>query len=90
MDNLGFLIGINLHWHLAQALQRQFLMYTKSKSNIGKAANEILGHGKEAGEMNYAIKEGSSLPMSRAELFVCVGEHFITLFDVPVYDAIVV
>lgn len=84
-DNLGVPIGINLHRHLAQALQRKFLKYGEKASNLSKAANEILGHGDEAGEMNYAVEEGSNLPISREELFVTVCSDYISLFGVAVY-----
>lgn len=87
-DNLNVPIGMNLHRHLAQALQRKYLSYDGKKNNMATTANAMLGHGDEAGEMNYAVEKGASLPISRAELFVNVCVDYIGLYGISTFKGV--
>ncbi|KAH7918023.1 hypothetical protein BV22DRAFT_1134916 [Leucogyrophana mollusca] len=58
MENLQVPFGARLHRHFAQALQRRFLKYTEA-GDLAAVANLAMGHGKEAGDMHYAMENGN-------------------------------
>lgn len=53
--------GLHLHRHFAQALQQQFLRYEKDHE-LADVANEVMGHGREVADYNYA-REGQDLSL---------------------------
>lgn len=88
-DRLGISsMGLAMHRHFAQALQRR--LYSKSEVDLptrllSETANLALGHGREAGEMNYARQDSDVLTMTQQERFERVGKDWIGFlgFKVP-------
>jgi hypothetical protein len=81
-SHLGLPISMRLHRHLAQALQRQLYQAGSNPvdqeiKKLNEAANLALGHGKEAGEMNYARENRDVLQMSQQETFERVGKDWL-------------
>ncbi|KIK37330.1 hypothetical protein CY34DRAFT_92921 [Suillus luteus UH-Slu-Lm8-n1] len=81
-------MGLAMHRHFAQALQRR--LYSKREVDIptqllSETANLALGHGREAGEMNYARQDSDVLTMTLQERFERVGKDWIGFlgFKVP-------
>ncbi|KAG2336410.1 hypothetical protein BDR05DRAFT_124015 [Suillus weaverae] len=73
-------MGLALHRHFAQALQRR--LYSKCEVDLptrllSETANLALGHGQEAGEMNYARQDSDVLMMTQQERFERVGKDWI-------------
>jgi hypothetical protein len=70
--------GLHLHWHFAQALQRQFLRYEKDHE-LADVANEVMGHGWEVADYNY-MQEGQdlSLDSSKRRKMEIVGYDWIS------------
>lgn len=52
---------------------------------LSETAKQALGHGREAGEMNYAREDGDILTMSQQELFERVGRDWMVFlgFEAP-------
>jgi len=90
-SHLGLPIGIHLHRHFAQALQRR--LYPRSNladqalQKLNEAANLALGHGKEAGEMNYARDHSDVLQMSQQEMFERVGKDWLQFLGFEASDS---
>jgi hypothetical protein len=91
LSNLEIPVGLRLHRHFAQALLRQ--LYSKSAIDpstqlLSKTANLALGHGREAGEMNYARQDSDVLTMTQHEHFERVGKHWIEYLDFKVHETL--
>ncbi|KAI6139445.1 hypothetical protein BKA82DRAFT_948849 [Pisolithus tinctorius] len=82
-SRLGVPLGLNLHRHFAQAMQRKYLLYGAGKNVLGDHATELLGHGKGVAELNYA-RQGSDLNMSVSdrEKSELIGRDWIALHGI--------
>ncbi|KAG1795942.1 uncharacterized protein HD556DRAFT_1441771 [Suillus plorans] len=88
MKHLQLPIGMRVHRHFAQALQR--VLYPRSGPldenvrRLNDVANLAMGHGREAGEMHYAREERDILAVSQHEAFEYVGQDWLRFLNFEV------
>ncbi|KAG2092299.1 uncharacterized protein F5147DRAFT_779694 [Suillus discolor] len=88
MNHLQLPIGMRVHRHFAQALQR--VLYPRSGPldenvrRLNDTSNLAMGHGREAGEMHYAREDGDILAASQHEAFEHVGQDWLRFLNFEV------